>query len=218
MNLVSAGLARLSHLPPHCQLLVQAQLSYSTASHGSHTYAFPTQARPSPHEIFHLPRGASEEAIKRRYIELVKLHHPDAQSARDLSPAERHRRFQMVASAYETLHHKRDLPDRDRDYSTWAEIDRRKRAQYRHSRKAEYEHAEWGNPRLPKRPTDRVILTFGFVAFISGMTPMILYRRQQTIERRTTSASAVDLSEARQVARLKYEVRIREFEPGAKGK
>ncbi|KAJ7187814.1 hypothetical protein C8R46DRAFT_1052672 [Mycena filopes] len=217
MNMVPT-LARLNHLPPHCQLLVQARLSYSTAS-GSHPYAFPTQPRPSPHDIFHLPRGASEEAIKRRYIELVKLHHPDAQFSRDLSAAERHRRFQMVASAYETLHHKRVMPDRERDHSTWEEIDRRKRAQSRHShsRRAEYEYAEWKNPRVDDRWTDRVILAFGFVALISGMTPMFLYPRQKMIDRRT-SKSAVDLSEARQEARLKYEVRIREFEPSAKGK
>ncbi|KAJ7777092.1 hypothetical protein B0H16DRAFT_1504305 [Mycena metata] len=213
MTFAPAGLVRLGLLPTHCQLLVQARLSYSTASgNAGHPYAFPTQPRPTAHEIFHLPRGASEADIKKRYIELVKLHHPDAQSSRSLSPAERHRRFQMVSSAYETLHHKRVFPERDRDHSVWAEIDRRKRAQYRHSRRAEYEYAEWKNPPVDGRWTDRVILAFGFVALISGMTPMWLYPRNRAIERRMTSASAADLSEARKEARLKYEVRIREFE------
>jgi hypothetical protein len=94
-------------------------------------------------------------------IELVKQNHPDSQLCRNLSPAERHRRFQMISSAYDTLRLKRDTQERDR--STWEEIDRRKRAYYRHSRRAEYEYTEWKNPRVDDRWTDRVILAFGFV-------------------------------------------------------
>ncbi|KAJ7902470.1 hypothetical protein B0H13DRAFT_2195415 [Mycena leptocephala] len=205
-----ASLARLSVLPPHLQYLVQARLSYSTAS--SSQYTFPTRLEPTPHEIFHLQRGASQAEIKRRYIELVKQNHPDSQLCRNLSPAERHRRFQMISSAYDTLRLKRDTQERDR--STWEEIDRRKRAYYRHSRRAEYEYTEWKNPRVDDRWTDRVILAFGFVALVTGLIPVILYPRQP-IDR--LPSSAFHLSEARREARLKHEDRLREFE-ASKGK
>ncbi|KAJ6504506.1 hypothetical protein DFH09DRAFT_1201309 [Mycena vulgaris] len=195
-------LARLSHLPPHLQYFVHARLSYSTAS-----YPFPPQSKPTPHEIFHIHRGASQADIKRRYIELVKLHHPDSQACRDLPAAERARRFQMISSAYDTLRLKRIIPERDR--STWEEIERRKRAYYRHSRRAEYEHAEWKTPRADDRWTDRVILAFGFVALAAGLVPVFLYPRQP-IDR--LPSSAFHLSEARRDARSMHEARIRALE------
>ncbi|KAF8211001.1 hypothetical protein K438DRAFT_1808613 [Mycena galopus ATCC 62051] len=195
MNFRFRPARRISHLPPHLQ------------SSGSQ-YAFPTKTQPTPHEIFHLPRGASQADIKRRYIEL---------SCRHVPPAERHRRFQMISSAYDTLRLKMDYPDRDR--TMWAEIERRKRAQshYRHSRRAEYEYAEWRNPTLvDARWTDRIILAFGFVALVAGLIPVVLYPRQPI----GLQSTAFRLSEARQEARLKYEDRLREFEasngPGSK--
>ncbi|KAJ7483445.1 hypothetical protein FB451DRAFT_1234641 [Mycena latifolia] len=194
-------LARLTHLPPHLRYLLHARLSYST----SIPYPFPPQPRPTPHDIFHLPRGASQPEIKRRYIELVKLHHPDSQHCRDLPAAERHRRFQMISSAYDTLRLKRVIPERDRP--VWEEIDRRKRAYHRHSRRAEYESAEWKNPRVDDRWTDRVILAFGFVALATGLIPVFLYPRQP-IDR--LPSSAFHLSEARRDAVLMHEARIRE--------
>ncbi|KAJ7654621.1 hypothetical protein DFH06DRAFT_1202901 [Mycena polygramma] len=201
----SANLPRFTHLPVHLQCLVQARLSYSTASSGQ--YAFPRHPQPTPHEIFHLPRGTSQEDIKKRYIELVKQHHPDSQFSRALPPAERHRRFQMISSAYDTLRFKKVIIERDR--ATWEEIARRKHAYSRHSRRAEYEYAEWKNPRVDDRWTDRVILAFGFVALVSGLIPVVLYPRQP-IDR--LPSSAFHLSEARREARLKYEDRLREFE------
>ncbi|KAJ7114034.1 hypothetical protein C8R44DRAFT_832993 [Mycena epipterygia] len=202
---MSAHLSRLTRLPPHLQYLVHARLSYSTSSNSQ--YPFPTQTQPTPLEIFHLRRGASEAEIKRRYIELVKLHHPDSQYCRDLPASERHRRFQMISSAYDALRLKRVIPERDR--STWEEIDRRKRTQYRHSRRAEYEYAEWKNPRTDDRWTDRVILAFGFVALVAGLIPVFMYPRQ-SMDR--LPSSAFHLSEARREARLMHEARIRELE------
>ncbi|KAF7345522.1 J domain-containing protein [Mycena venus] len=115
----------------------------------------------------------------------------------------------MISSAYDTLRLKTDhTPDRDR--TAWEEIDRRKRAYSRHSRRAEYEYAEWKNPTpVDARWTDRVILAFGFVALVAGLVPMVLYPRQP-IDR--LQSSAFHLSEARREARLKYEERLREFE------
>ncbi|KAJ7230374.1 hypothetical protein GGX14DRAFT_410606 [Mycena pura] len=201
---IAAHIARLSHLPHHLQYLIHARLAYSTASHAQ--YPFPAKHHPTPQEIFHLSRGTSQEDIKRRYIELVRQHHPDSPSCRDLSPAERHRRFQMVSAAYDALRVKpRGVLERDR--STWEEIDRRKRAQqrYRHSRRAEYAYAPWNNQPADDRWTDRVILTFGFVSLIAGVIPMFLYPRQGV---QRLPGSAYHLEEARREARLTYEDRI----------
>ncbi|KAJ7691961.1 hypothetical protein B0H17DRAFT_1062264 [Mycena rosella] len=202
-------LARLTHLPPHLQCLVHARLSYSTASKNIQ-YPFPAQPKPTPHEIFHLNRGASQPDIKTRYIELVKLHHPDSHFCRDLTPAERHRRFQMISSAYDVLRLKRDIPERDRP--AWEEIDRRKRAYHRHYRRAEYERAEWNHPKMDERWTDRVILAFGFVALAAGLVPVYLYPRQPIDK---LPPSAYYLFEARRDARLLHEARIRELEAQA---
>nr|GAT42695.1 predicted protein [Mycena chlorophos] len=203
--------ARLNHLPSH---------AYATAS--VH-YPFPTKPNPSPHEIFHINRGASAAEIKRRYIELVKLHHPDSPSCRDLSPDERHRRFQLVGAAYDSLRGKPRSAYPERERSTWEEINHRKRAQarhqyanqysrrgaeysYAHSRRAEYAYAEWNNRPMDDRWVDRVILTFGFVALLAGVLPMFLYPRSP-LDRLPTSA--YNLAQAHREARMKYEERLR---------
>ncbi|KAJ7147694.1 hypothetical protein C8R43DRAFT_889537 [Mycena crocata] len=208
---IARHLASWSHLPPHLQSFVQARLFHSTSSRSSGPYPFPTKAQPSPLEVFHLSRGASEADIKKRYIELVKLHHPDSQSCRDLPPAERHRRFQIISTAYDSLRYKRVIVERDR--TTWEEIDRRKRAHHRHYRRAEYERAEWKNHTVDDRWTDRVILTFGFVTLVAGLIPVLLYPRQP-LDR--LPSSAYHLAEARREARLAYDNRTREFERDSK--
>ncbi|RIA94229.1 DnaJ domain-containing protein [Glomus cerebriforme] len=60
---------------------------------------------PTPFDIFALPRTASEEEIKSRYYELVKIHHPDKSD--DKSPEQ----FRKVVNAYEILNnrHKREM-------------------------------------------------------------------------------------------------------------
>ncbi|KAJ7065458.1 hypothetical protein C8F01DRAFT_1125675 [Mycena amicta] len=211
--------ARFSHLPTHLKYFIHA---YSTAST---QYPFPTRPNPSPHDIFHIHRGASEADIKRRYIELVKLHHPDSPSCRDLPSDERHRRFQLVGAAYDALRGKPRTGFPERDRTTWEEIDRRKRAQarhrsahqhsrrgaeysYAHSRRAEYAYAEWNNRPMDDRWVDRVILTFGFVALIAGVLPYFLYPRNP-IDRLPTSA--YHLAEARREARLIHESRLRDL-------
>ncbi|KAJ7650982.1 hypothetical protein FB45DRAFT_820431 [Roridomyces roridus] len=201
--------SRFTHLPPQIQCLVHARLS-STASGTS--YSFPKHQHPTPHEIFHLPRSASQVEIKKRYIELVRLHHPDSSSARDFSPEERHKRFQMVSSAYDALRIKPTVIH-ERDRTTWEEIARRKRAQghySRHSRRAEYEYAEWKNPHVDDRWFDRVILAFGFTALVAGLVPMLMYPRQRPD---MLPNSAYHLSEARREALMKYNYdRARELE------
>ncbi|KAF7309384.1 J domain-containing protein [Mycena indigotica] len=211
------GLAtRFNHLPPNLRLLLHA---YSTTSA---QYPFPTKVNPSPHEIFHLQRGASEATIKQRYIELVKLYHPDSPSCRDVPPNERHRRFHLVGAAYDTLRGKPRTAYPEKDRTVWEEIERRKRAQarhraayqqsrrgaeysYGHSTRAEYAYAEWNNKPIDGRWVDRVILAFGFTALIAGVLPIFLYPRHP-IDKLPTSA--YNLAQARREARLKYEERL----------
>lgn len=64
-------------------------------------FPFPKHANPTPHQIFHLPLGADQQAIKSRYYELVKVHHPD--SCHGLDPAISHERFQRIQQAYNFL-------------------------------------------------------------------------------------------------------------------
>ncbi|KAG9028868.1 hypothetical protein FS837_003711, partial [Tulasnella sp. UAMH 9824] len=64
-------------------------------------YPFPNHRNPTPHQIFHLPLGADQQAVKSRYYELVKIHHPDA--CHGLDPAISHERFQRIQQAYNFL-------------------------------------------------------------------------------------------------------------------
>ncbi|PKY46928.1 DnaJ-domain-containing protein [Rhizophagus irregularis] len=55
---------------------------------------------PTPFDIFALPKTASDEEIKSRYYELVKIYHPDKNC--DKSPE----RFRKIVKAYEILNNK----------------------------------------------------------------------------------------------------------------
>lgn len=90
-------------------------------------YPFPLSLNPKPHEIFHLPTEADQAAIKRRYFELVKVHHPDAACARGIPAQVAEVRFQSIVAAYERLQHPgRTFISRDQIYHD--EIQRRRRA------------------------------------------------------------------------------------------
>ncbi|EGO22532.1 hypothetical protein SERLADRAFT_395912, partial [Serpula lacrymans var. lacrymans S7.9] len=95
---------RLSALPVYRFLSVQRRLAHTVPNTSPSThFPFPAHARPTPHQIFHLPLGASEADIKSRYYDLVRTHHPDSTFCRDLSPSERHSRFQAITAAYDSL-------------------------------------------------------------------------------------------------------------------
>ncbi|OSC99424.1 hypothetical protein PYCCODRAFT_1373338 [Trametes coccinea BRFM310] len=75
------------------------------ASTSANPYPFPTNAHPTPHQIFHLPKDATRADVKARYYDLVRIYHPDSPSARAGGiPAETaHARFQAIAAAYAIL-------------------------------------------------------------------------------------------------------------------
>ncbi|TBU44981.1 hypothetical protein BD309DRAFT_1072370 [Dichomitus squalens] len=75
------------------------------ASTSANPYPFPRTAHPTPHQIFHLPRSATQADVKARYYDLVRIYHPDSPAARagGISPETAHARFQAISSAYAIL-------------------------------------------------------------------------------------------------------------------
>lgn len=73
---------------------------YATPS--SNPYPYPTHKSPTPHQIFHLPHSATENDIKARYFDLVRIYHPDKVGG--VVPLEIAReRFQAITTAYDIL-------------------------------------------------------------------------------------------------------------------
>lgn len=126
---------RLSRLPVNLRHLVFLQFRCVVTSADDHNvdipYPFPLHTNPTPYDIFHLPRGATQSQIKARcmfsYIfsgsvelvhvlfslfdyldyELVRVYHPDCPAARRLPPNTSHSRFQAISNAYAILSGKR---------------------------------------------------------------------------------------------------------------
>ncbi|KAJ6499408.1 hypothetical protein C8R45DRAFT_114870 [Mycena sanguinolenta] len=84
------------------------------ASKPAAQFPFPNSANPTPHQIFHLPRNASQSDVKARYFDLVRIYHPDKV---DQSVPSRvaHARFQAITAAYNALRtNSTSLPGHDR--------------------------------------------------------------------------------------------------------
>ncbi|EKM80581.1 hypothetical protein AGABI1DRAFT_36986 [Agaricus bisporus var. burnettii JB137-S8] len=70
------------------------------------SYPYPTIKNPTPHQIFHLPQSATENDIKARYFDLVRIYHPDKASS-SIHPDIAHERFQAITTAYDILRGKK---------------------------------------------------------------------------------------------------------------
>ncbi|KAI1798385.1 hypothetical protein LXA43DRAFT_876187 [Ganoderma leucocontextum] len=175
-------------------------------------YPFPTHARPTPHQIFHLPVGASQNDIKARYYELVRIHHPDAPYGRDLSPAIRRSRFQAITAAYDTLRGKTGSgPDGPVDIYR-EEILRRKRAWAAHEesrRRSGYSGPEW-KASADDRWKDRIILIIGIMALGAGLGPALVLP-SYTASRQAHLSASKNLAQARSEAREFGEERRKEI-------
>ncbi|KAJ7647426.1 hypothetical protein FB45DRAFT_893408 [Roridomyces roridus] len=68
----------------------------------SKPFQWPTTPNPSPHQIFHLPRNASQQDIKQRYFDLVRIYHPD-KVEHSIASEIAHARFQAITAAYASL-------------------------------------------------------------------------------------------------------------------
>ncbi|KAF9050279.1 hypothetical protein BJ165DRAFT_1525540 [Panaeolus papilionaceus] len=72
-------------------------------------YPFPSHRNPTPHQIFHLPHNATQNDVKARYYDLVRIYHPDKLGpSADAEAA--HARFQSISFAYDSLRGKTPLP------------------------------------------------------------------------------------------------------------
>ncbi|KAF9241632.1 hypothetical protein BU15DRAFT_44673 [Melanogaster broomeanus] len=90
-------------------LLYDTRRSRGYASGSSNAFPYPTQPNPQPHHIFHLPRSATQQQIKERYYELVRIYHPDSPVARKYPPEVAHARFQSITKAYDLMRGKSSL-------------------------------------------------------------------------------------------------------------
>ncbi|PCH36476.1 hypothetical protein WOLCODRAFT_166953 [Wolfiporia cocos MD-104 SS10] len=195
------------------RVLVQTRRA-STSIHTQ--FPFPAHAHPSPHEIFHLPVGASQQDIKARYYDLVRAHHPDSPHNRELAAAVRHARFQALTAAYDALRGRAADPIR-------AELDRRKRFQDARAREmARRRHAEFAHaqPEFAAEADDgwkdRLIIAAGILSLGVGLAP-IFWPGLSVADKMHMAASA-NLAEARREAReygherrLQIRRRVREF-------
>ncbi|KAF8160658.1 hypothetical protein B0H34DRAFT_697557 [Crassisporium funariophilum] len=83
--------------------------TYASSSHRvGNPFPFPAHHNPTPHQIFHLPRNATESDIKARYFDLVLLYHPDKVGSSASSDVA-HARFQAITAAYDKLRKKTPL-------------------------------------------------------------------------------------------------------------
>ncbi|OCH86545.1 DnaJ-domain-containing protein, partial [Obba rivulosa] len=180
------------------------------ASTSANSFPFPTHPHPTPHQIFHLSPSASQQEIKARYYDLVRLHHPDSPMCQHISPSERHTRFQRISAAYAALR----SPDSRGLYESSVdpfreELARRRRAQMRreaemarHPRSAGMAGAggeEWaagGDDRWK----DRVMIMIGLVSLVVGLYPALIWQNMGAVDGRHRAA-AKNLAQARRDAR-----------------
>ena len=106
------------------RILFPSSIRFSSSSSSTtHRFPFPQHPHPTPHQIFHLPHGASQQDIKARCTtfhptlptlpltttthtdyDLVKVYHPDAPSSSSTSSSQtRHAQFQAIKHAYDVL-------------------------------------------------------------------------------------------------------------------
>ncbi|KAI6033185.1 hypothetical protein F5J12DRAFT_712715 [Pisolithus orientalis] len=82
---------------------LRVRLSRSYARDCSNSLPFPSQRNPQPHDIFHLPKSATQKEIKQRYYDLVRIYHPDSIIARRDPPEVSQERIQAINKAYDIL-------------------------------------------------------------------------------------------------------------------
>ncbi|TFK83614.1 hypothetical protein K466DRAFT_554769 [Polyporus arcularius HHB13444] len=201
----------------HCSLRPHVcQARYASTS--STPYPFPSHAHPTAHQIFHLPIGASQQDVKARYYELVRVHHPDSSHGRDLSPLVRRHRFQAITAAYDVLRGRKSAASMNGPGDIYRqEIERRRRAQaaYAASRMRSehaYQHpsgAQW-SASADDRWKDRIILFVGLMALGAGLGPALVWPSYTASYQAHLTASQ-NLAAARREAREHGEERRREI-------
>ncbi|KAG7443541.1 uncharacterized protein BT62DRAFT_902569 [Guyanagaster necrorhizus] len=183
---------RLALLPQQLHIVIQARC----ASTSSSPFPFPPHPDPTPHQIFHLPYNASQQDIKARYYELVRQHHPDSLSCRDLPSSDRQARFQAIAHAYDTLRGKNLQTGTRRDWGEYADELQRRKRRWDRQQSARYNYAnppryKWES-NVDDRWKDNMILTIGVVSLVLGIAPSLLmlpFSIQKTRQKHLEAAS-----------------------------
>jgi len=101
--MTSSGILKQSTRCTRDILRYLARPSCRHASTSSNPFPYPTHPNPQPHQVFHLPRSASQQQIKQRYYDLVRIYHPDSPIARNYPPETAQARFQSISKAYDLL-------------------------------------------------------------------------------------------------------------------
>ncbi|KAI0093409.1 hypothetical protein BDY19DRAFT_990053 [Irpex rosettiformis] len=96
------------------------------ASTSANPYPYPNNSSPTPHQIFHLPRSATQADVKARYYELVRIYHPDSPVSRVLPSATVQSRFQAITHAYDVLRGKTSHPSAINGDVNLSEVERAK--------------------------------------------------------------------------------------------
>ncbi|KAF8448750.1 hypothetical protein L210DRAFT_3500420 [Boletus edulis BED1] len=188
-------------------LSVQPVFARLTGTSSKHPFPFPSHKYPTPHEIFHLPRSASQGEIKTRYYELVKVYHPDVtHGQRGVSPSVRSARFRAITHAYDVLRDRHALSSgapsswdhhQSRDEAILAELRRRSRRSGSPSSTTTAEgvrHENTGDAQVWY-----ALMAFVFVGIIAAMSSVSSHMDRV---RRHTHSAADNLAQARAEAQL----------------
>ncbi|KAH8111744.1 hypothetical protein DFH11DRAFT_1512715 [Phellopilus nigrolimitatus] len=226
---------RFGALPTHLNHLLCVRLASTSttgeSSNSSTTYPYPKHAHPSPYEIFHLKPGASQSAIKSRYYELVRIHHPDSSLARDLPASVSHGRFQSIKAAHDVLTGKmrrRDFPSPSyppspsTSSSGWAKDDPYRAEYARRNRSRSHNvHAEWAQAAgeaeetADDRRKDRTLVSVGLGVIVLAIFPFL--SASAFSDKRHRSA-AQNLAQARREGREFGPVRRAQIRKQVRGK
>jgi len=181
----ASGIARYATIVSGDQVFIKEPPPFQSP------YPYPTHPKPTPHQIFHLSPGATQDEIKKRYYDLVRTHHPDSSHARlsTYNSAEAHSRFRSIKAAYDFLQGRTLSPDANaapppspQNFDPYLhELARRRRAYNANRDSDSFGRSEWakgfGAPK-PERgewnesgKKERLILFCGVVALLGGLFP-----------------------------------------------
>ncbi|KAI0248772.1 hypothetical protein BJV78DRAFT_1130825 [Lactifluus subvellereus] len=177
---VTSGALPCVHSRLH-NVIGPTRLASTSTSSTSPKFPFPTHRNPTPHQIFHLPPGASQAEIKARYYELARTFHPDSPTAHALPVSVRHVRFHAITMAYDILRGKSHphLYHGFADNPYAAELARRRR---QHAQRQSYhqraapEFAEAGGmDGADEAWKDQVIIFVGLAVRIVPSLPLLTF-------------------------------------------
>ncbi|KAF9264268.1 DnaJ-domain-containing protein [Marasmius fiardii PR-910] len=149
----------------------------------SNSLPFPTHANPTPHQIFHLSRSASQEEIKERYYELVRIYHPDKNKSSESSEETAHARFQAISNAYNILRGHSPTSDSDAEgLSRYGSMSQQATTASRRAAHIRRHRELYASGAVDDRWKDRFILFGTVAAVVAFVVQAMITRREALIE------------------------------------